>query len=79
MYSLEDVFGIQGDTLTALDSRSPESPTFTRVAGENPVGQSGTVASFTDWRRSPVFWLAVFAVFALGYIHLETNVRMALK
>jgi hypothetical protein len=79
VYHLDDYFGIDSAALSAIDRRSPESPTFSTAAGESPVGQTGTIASFTDWRRSPVFWLAVFAVFALGYIHAEGSVRLALK
>jgi hypothetical protein len=79
LHTLDDYFGIDGNTLGALDRLSPESPTHLAAAGEHPSGQRGTVSAFTDWRRSPVFWVAVFAVFALGYIHLEGHVRVALK
>ncbi len=79
MFNLEDYFGIDGNTLGTLDQVSSNSPTHLATTSEQPGGQPGVVASFTDWRRSPVFWLAVFAVFALGYIHAEGSVRLALK
>jgi hypothetical protein len=79
VYNLDDIFGVSGDQLQAMDNASPNSPTYTKQAGTAPGGQTGTVASFTDWRRSPVFWLAVFAVFALGYLHVEGSVKAALR
>ena len=79
MYTYEDYFGVSPDAQAGLDRLSPQSPNSSYNAGEAPTGRAGTVASFTDWRRSPVFWLALFAVLALGIIHLEGNVRLALK
>lgn len=79
MYNLEDYFGINGDQLQAQTTSSSESPTPTYVAGPHPTGAAGTVGSLTDWRRSPVFWLAVFSIFALGMIHAEGRVALALK
>ena len=79
MYSAEDYFGVTSDQMAVADALSPESPNHTYVAGTRPGGQVGTVSSFTDWRRSPVFWLAVFALFALGSIHLEGSVRAKLR
>jgi len=79
VYTIEDYFGITGESLAASDAISPNAPTYTKQTGELPTGQRGTVSSFTDWRRSPIFWLAVFGVFALGYIHLESSIRVALK
>ena len=79
MYDATTFFGISAEQQQALDNSSPNSPTYTRQAGTRPGGQVGTVASFTDWRRSPVFWLAVFAVFALGMIHLEGSVRASFR
>ena len=76
--TLDHYFGITSDQLAGVTLASPESPTPANLAGQSPVGQAGSVASFTDWRRSPVFWLAVFAVFALGMIHLEGHVEAAL-
>lgn len=73
--TLEHYFGVSSDELQAQTLASPEAPKPRQFAGPSPVGSPGTVASFTDWRRSPVFWLAVFAVFALGMIHLEGAVR----
>lgn len=68
---LDHYFGVSSDALQAQTRGSSEAPTYTSQAGPSPVGSPGTVASFTDWRHSPVFWLAVFSVFALGMIHLE--------
>jgi hypothetical protein len=79
VYSSEDYFGITSDQMAAADALSPQSPNHTYVAGSRPGGQLGTVASFTEWRRSPVFWLAVFGVFALGMIHLEGSVRASFR
>lgn len=76
--TLDHYFGISGPALQAQAVSSSESPTPKAAAGESPVGRTGTVSSFTDWRRSPVFWLAVLAVFALGMIHLEGHVDAAL-
>lgn len=79
MYHLEDVFGIDSSQLQAQTIASPEAPTPTSFAGHAQGGQPGLVAAFTDWRRSPMFWVALFAVIALGYIHLEGSVRVALQ
>ena len=79
MFSLDDYFGISGEQLQAQTRASSEAPLSTYQAGPSPVGRPGTVASFTDWRNSPVFWLAVFAVFALGMLHAEGAVKVALR
>lgn len=78
-YTLEDVFGIGGDQLAMTNGRSAEAPTYSAQAGPSPVGSPGTYAAFTDWKHSPVFWLAAFAIVALGIIHLEGNVSAALR
>lgn len=78
MYSLDDYFGISGDTLQAQTLASAEAPTPSKIAGPSPITGGSPSSSFTDWRRSPMFWLAIFAVFALGMIHLEGNVKAAL-
>lgn len=80
MYSLDDYFGLNGDTLQAQTRASSEAPTPSHIAGPAPLaGGGGPSASVIDWRRSPVFWLAVFGVFALGMIHLEGSVKAALR
>jgi hypothetical protein len=79
VYSLDDYFGKSGAQLQAETRFSSEAPTPSSMAGPPPGGTAGLVPSFTDWRGSPVFWLAVFAVFALGMIHLEGNVKAALN
>lgn len=70
---LDHYFGISSDQLRG------EAPTPVNVAGPGPAGSPGTYASFTDWRRSPVFWLAVFSVFALMMIHAEGAVAVRLR
>jgi hypothetical protein len=70
---LDHYFGVSSDQL-----RSNAAPTR-NVAGPSPTGSPGTYASFTDWRRSPVFWVAVFAVFALAMIHAEGAVAVRLR
>lgn len=79
MYNLDDYFGVNSDELQAVTIASSESPTPTGFAGHPTTGPEGVVNSLTDWRRSPVFWLAVFAVFALGVIHLEGHIGAALE
>ena len=79
-YDLEDYFGTNAASLASQTRSSSEAPTPLHGAGAGPGGQSGSgLVSFTDWRHSPVFWLAVFSVFALGMIHAEGHVRMALR
>jgi len=74
--TLESYFGTSSDELRAQTQASKNAPSPTRYAGASPVGQTGnTQASLTEWRVSPVFWLAVFAIFALSMIHLEAGVR----
>lgn len=63
--SVDHYFGVSSEQLQGQAAPSRN------VAGQAPTGSPGTYASFTDWRRSPVFWLAVFSVLALGMIHLE--------
>lgn len=79
MYGLDDYFGITSEQLQAQTHVSSNAPVTTSQAGPHPAGQPGVVPSFTDWQHSPVFWLAVFAVFALGMIHVEGSVKAALR
>ena len=79
MYSLDDYFGVNSNQLQTQTRNSSEAPLSTYQAGTSPVGAPGTIAAFTDWRNSPVFWLALFAVFTLGMVHLEGTVKASLR
>lgn len=71
--TLSHYYGIDSHEL-----RGEAAPT-SYVAGPAPYGSPGTYAAFTDWRHSPVLWLAVFAIFALAMIHAEGAVAVRLR
>lgn len=73
-YTIEDIFGISSDQLQSADRNSPEAPATRYVAGPSPIATGNPTDHLNAWRSSPVFWLAAFAVFALGILHLEGRV-----
>ncbi len=74
MQTIDEIFGISGESLAAQNRNSPEAPQTRYPAGPSPITTGGPTDHLSGWRESPVFWLAVFAFIALGVLHLEGRI-----
>ena len=77
MWTIDDLFGIDSDTLARADAADPTTPLRTYATAENTPTMSpapNALAAMLDPKGSPIFWIALFAI--LGLVLVTGQIRV---